>query len=74
MAATRATAQGFASHGGAQNGLASRLGHGHVETLAATWRTFVQVTLYRDGHGFVTVKRDGGALHEIVIQYEPQRP
>ncbi len=63
MAATRGTVQGVRKNGSPQNGLASRLGHGHVEACVATWRTFAYATVWADGRVEITVVRNGVTLH-----------
>lgn len=62
MAATRAMCQGYTRSGWPQAGKASRLGSGSVFAEAATWHTFVRVTVNADGSGVVSVTRD-----EIVL-------
>jgi hypothetical protein len=70
MAATRGKVRGYQRHGGPQNTPVTRLGHGHVEAEAATWRTFAWATVYADGHGSVEVKRDGKLLHIFTFSAE----
>lgn len=70
MAATRGTVQGFQRDGGSQQGQQSALGHGHVTAKAATWRTFAEVTVWKDGQVDIEVKRDGVRLHHHTIGVE----
>jgi len=63
MAATIARAQGFKRDGTAQNGEATRLGHGQAFAEANTWRTFTTACVEADGHGYVRVVRDGEQIH-----------
>ena len=60
MAATIATATGADNSRTKQT---HRLGSRYSQGDAATWRTFATATVWADGHGDVTVKRDGITLH-----------
>ena len=63
MANLRGTVQGFKLDGRPVAGKGSRLGHGSLETLAATWRTFATVYMWKDGRTEVNITRDGRAIH-----------
>ena len=39
--------------------LVTRLGHRQIVTCVHTWRTFVNVTVRKDGSAEITVTRDG---------------
>ncbi len=74
MAACIARAQGFTKSGDARNNETTRLGSGSVTVQAATWRTFVDVTVFADGSGLVTVRRqhagDKTLLHQFAFDSE----
>lgn len=63
MAATIAYAAGYNKHNVSQSREVSRLGHGYAVGRANTWRTFTTAHVYADGHGYISVTRDGRTLH-----------
>ncbi len=70
MAATIARAQGYNKHGVAQNGEATRLGHGEAHASANTWRTFATSHVTANGSGYVEVIRDGEIIHVFTFDAE----
>lgn len=62
MAATIARATGYDKSRVKQ---VHRLGSQSSEAQAATWRTFVDAVVKRDGSGHVRVSRDGLLLHHF---------
>jgi hypothetical protein len=46
-----------------RNGEASRLSSNWIRTKTATWTTFVEVTLNKDGHGRIEVQQNGKTIH-----------
>lgn len=49
---------------------ASRLGSEQAWAEAATWRTFAEAQVNRDGSGFIRVTRDGEVLHTFEFDSE----
>ncbi len=49
-----------------------RLGSVSSSGEAATWRTFANVTIFADGHGFVEVIRDYKVIHRH--EWGPETP
>ena len=47
-----------------------RLGSQSATGEAATWRTFATAHVFRDGSGYVRVRRDGATLH--VFDFGPE--
>ena len=62
MAATIARAKGYDS---SRSKEVHRLGSEQAWAQAATWRTFAEVEVRRDGSGMVRVLRDGAELHRF---------
>jgi hypothetical protein len=62
MAATIATATGQDK---SRTKETHRLGSESSTGEAATWRTFATATVWRDGSGTVTVRRDGKLIHSF---------
>ena len=70
MANLRGTVQGFKLDGRPVAGKGSRLGSGALETLAATWRTFATVYMWKDGRTEVNITRDGRTIHHAIFDAE----
>lgn len=70
MAATIARVRGFKRDGSPQSGEATRLGHGAVEARVATWRTFVDAHITKDGRVKVTITRDNAIILEHEVEAE----
>ena len=67
MAATIAKAMGHDSN---RVKTVHRLGSAAAQVEAATWRTFVEAWVNRDGSGFVCITRDGKLLHHWTFDAE----
>jgi len=53
-----------------RNSTTSRLASKTIGTGASTWKTFVQVNLYADGHGEISVKQNDKIIHTFTIPSE----
>lgn len=53
-----------------RNSTASRLSTNNITTKTATWKTFVEVTLRKDGSGGIEVKQNDKAIHRYDIPAE----
>lgn len=69
MAATRAVAIGYDKNRGGKE--TSRLGSEAADVEAATWHTFANAYVRKDGSGHVEVKRDGVVIHRF--EFGPER-
>lgn len=47
-----------------------RLGSERAHVRAATWRTFVDALVHKDGSGYVTITRDGKVIHTFRFEEE----
>lgn len=67
MAATIARAWG---HDSSRTKEVHRLGSQQASVQAATWRTFVDASVDRNGGVHIAVRRDGKLLHEYTLGAE----
>lgn len=69
MAATIAKAVGYDS---SRTKETHRLGSQGAWAEAATWRTFAEASVNRDGSGYIKVVRDGTTLHSFYFEKESE--